>query len=117
MQTHKDLDVYKLSVDFVAEIYDLTKNFPKEEIYALTSQMKRAAISIPLNIAEGAARNSKKEYVQFLYISLGSCSELETCVIIGEKLGYINDAEKLNDKITRLKQMLLGVIKYQKQRR
>ncbi len=66
MQTHKDLKVYNLSIELVVEIYALTKTFPKEELYGLTSQIRRSAISIPSNIAEGAARNSKKEYIQFL---------------------------------------------------
>ena len=65
MQTHKDLKVYNLSIELVVEIYALTKTFPKEELYGLTSQIRRSAISIPSNIAEGAARNSKKEYIQF----------------------------------------------------
>lgn len=76
MKTHKDLDVWKLSVELVLDIYKITKNFPKEEIYGLTSQIRRSAISIPSNIAEGAGRNSKKEYVHFLYNSLGSLSKI-----------------------------------------
>ena len=76
--THKDLDVWKLGIDLVKEIYILTKKLPRNEQFGLVAQMRRCAISIPSNMAEGAARNSKKEYLQFLYISLGSMSELET---------------------------------------
>jgi len=75
---HKDLDVWKRSMDLVQLIYEYTKLFPKEEMYGLTSQMRRAAVSIPSNIAEGAARKGDKEFIQFLMLSLGSLSELET---------------------------------------
>jgi len=72
LQSHKDLNVWKQSMEFVSKIYRLTKGMPVEEQYGLSSQMRRSAISIPCNIAEGAARKSSKEYMQFLYISLGS---------------------------------------------
>jgi four helix bundle protein len=75
---HKDLNVWKKSMQFVMEIYSLTSHFPKEEIYGLTSQIRRAAVSIPSNISEGAARQTKKEFCQFLYIAMGSLAELET---------------------------------------
>lgn len=111
MKTHKDLDVWKLSVELVLDIYKITKNFPKEEIYGLTSQIRRSAISIPSNIAEGAGRNSKKEYVHFLYNSLGSLSELETQLMIAEKIGYLVSS-KVFDDITIIRKMLLKLIKY-----
>ena len=72
MKTHKDLDVWKLSIDFVTDIYKVTSSFPKEDQFGLTNQIRRAAVSVPSNIAEGAARNSDKEFLRFLYISLGS---------------------------------------------
>jgi len=75
MKTHKDLDVWKRGISFVEQIYITTKKFPKEELYGLTSQLRRAAVSFPSNIAEGAARSSTKEYIQFCYIALGSLSE------------------------------------------
>lgn len=111
MKTHKDLDVWKLSVELVLDIYKITKNFPKEEIYGLTSQIRRSAISIPSNIAEGAGRNSKKEYVHFLYNSMGSLSELETQLMIAEKIGYLVSS-KVFDDITIIRKMLLKLIKY-----
>lgn len=78
MKSHKDLDIWKRGLDLVTDICKLTKNFSKEEIYGLSAQMRRAAISYPSNIAEGAARNSKPDYIHFIYIALGSLSELET---------------------------------------
>lgn len=86
MKSHKDLEVWKRSVELVKTIYEITKSFPKEELYGLTNQMRRSAISIPSNIAEGAARNHNKEFIQFLYITLGSIAELETQIIISKKL-------------------------------
>lgn len=82
MKTHKDLEVWKKSVEFVTDLYKVTQDFPKEEFYGLTSQMRRAAVSIPSNIAEGSARQGNKELVQFLYIALGSAVELDTQLII-----------------------------------
>lgn len=95
VKTHKDLDVWKEAVMLVKKIYELTSVFPKEEIYGLTSQIRRAVVSIPSNIAEGAARNSTKEFIQFLYIALGSCAELDTQLIIAKELGYINEDQSL----------------------
>jgi four helix bundle protein len=86
MKNHKDLDVWVKSMDLVTDIYRATKTFPKDEMYGLTNQIRRAVISIPCNIAEGASRNSKKEFIQFLYVSLGSASELETQLLISERL-------------------------------
>ena len=88
MKTHKDVDCWKRGIELVTEVYKVTKSFPKDEIYGLTNQIRRASISIPSNIAEGAARNSNKEFIQFLYIALGSLSELETQFIISKNLEY-----------------------------
>ncbi len=116
MQTHKDLDVWKNSISFVTDIYSITKNFPKEEVYGITSQIRRSAVSIPSNIAEGAGRNHVKENIQFLYISLGSLSELETQLIISHNLGFI-DNEILDDICTKMKlitSQISGLINYMK---
>ena len=113
MKTHKDLDVWNCSIDFVTELYQITAKFPKEETYGLSSQMRRAAVSIPSNIAEGAARNHKNEFRQFLYISLSSAAELATQLIISEKLSYLskNQNENLIDKLNTISRMLQGLIK------
>ncbi|MBV6640636.1 MAG: four helix bundle protein [Cyclobacteriaceae bacterium] len=114
MATHKDLEIWKLSIDLVENIYGLTKQFPKEEMYGLTSQMRRASISIPSNISEGAARKGNNENIQFLYISLGSLSELDTQLIIAERLKYVEgtNLEKMNEDIIFLRRKLLNYIKY-----
>lgn len=91
MKDHKRLDVWKHSMDFVTFIYKLTESYPKSERFSLISQLRRAAISIPSNIAEGVARRSSREYVQFLYTARGSISELDTQLEISRSLGYITD--------------------------
>lgn len=110
MKTHKDLDVWQDSIGLYKDIYLLTKSFPSEELYGLTSQIRRSAVSIPSNIAEGSARNHNKEFVQFLYISLGSLAELETQLIIAQEIGYIKSYDFTF--MNKIKKMLLGLIKY-----
>ncbi len=114
MKSHKDLDVWKRSVQLVTSIYEVTKVFPKEEMYGLTNQIRRAAVSIPSNIAEGAARNHSKEFMQFLYIALGSMSELETQILIGENLKYFLtvDSEKIQNELSEIRKMILGLIRH-----
>ena len=114
MKTHKDLDVWIKSMELVTDIYKITKQFPKEEMYGLTNQIRRAAVSIPSNIAEGAARNSDKEFIQFLYIALGSTVEVETQIMISQNLKYIEEIPEILENITSIKQMLLGLIKHLK---
>jgi len=96
---HKELDVWKYSVDLVMDVYKITLDFPKEETYGLTSQIKRAVVSIPSNIAEGLARQTKREQIQFLYIALGSLSELETQLIISKKLGFFQETAYNNMRL------------------
>jgi four helix bundle protein len=111
--THKDLDIWKTGITLVNAVYKLTAKYPKEEMYGLSSQMRRAAISFPANIAEGAARNSNKEFIRFLYISLGSLSELETHIVIAKRLEYDTDVD-LDELIVLLRKKLLNFIKYLK---
>ncbi|WP_457611274.1 four helix bundle protein [Lutibacter sp.] len=108
---HKNLDAWKMSIDLVAEVYKVTKAFPKNEEYGITSQMRRSAISVPSNISEGAGRDSKKEYIRFLNISIGSLSELETQMIIAQRLKYINDST-IFDEIIKVRKLLMGLKKY-----
>lgn len=91
----KDLKVWHKSIDLVTQVYALSSGFPQEEVYGLTSQIRRSAISIPSNIAEGSSRNSVKSFSHFLDIALGSLSELETQIIIAYNLKYI-DEETIN---------------------
>ena len=113
MKTHKDLDIWKIGIQLVDDIYHMTRNFPENEKFGITSQIRRSAISIPSNIAEGAARSSKKEFIQFLYISLGSLSELETQLIISKKLKYLKNDDILQE-IEGLRKKMLNFIKFQK---
>jgi four helix bundle protein len=110
VKSYKDLTVWQKSIDFVASVYLLVKQLPKEETYALSDQIRRAVVSIPSNIAEGFGRNSTKEYVQFLYIALGSASEVETQIIIGQKIGYFKDIEQYSQDINEIKKMINGLI-------
>lgn len=110
IKNHKDLNVWKMSMNLVTSIYKSTRTFPHEELYGLTSQMRRAAISIPSNIAEGAARNSKKEFTQFLYISLGSLSELETQLLIANNLSYLDNIDNIIQEMSVLRKLLNGLI-------
>lgn len=91
---HKSLDVWKESVELCVSIYRATARFPKTEDFGLTSQMRRASVSIPSNIAEGAGRGATKEFIQFLKIASGSLSELDTQLEIALKLGYISESQK-----------------------
>jgi four helix bundle protein len=109
--THKDLEIWRHGIELVVHIYQATKTFPRDEEYGLKTQMRRAAVSFPSNIAEGAARASRREYTQFLHISLGSLSELETQVIIAERLGYLKGAALL-EEIETLRRKTLNLIKY-----
>jgi four helix bundle protein len=104
--THKDLEVYTRSLDLVEELYKLTERFPSSEDFGLTSQLRRAAISIPSNIAEGASRGSTKEFIRFLNIASGSLSEIETQLIIAERIGYLVVSDALQGKIKTIRKML-----------
>ncbi len=100
-----------MGLDIVEKVYRLTERFPKDEQFGLTSQLRRAAVSIPSNIAEGAARNSKREYLQYLYICLGSPAEVETQLIIANRLQYRNDQD-IMENIEHIRRKHLNFIKY-----
>ena len=113
VRTHKDLDVWKKSIEFVTEVYTVTALFPKSEIYGLTSQIRRAAVSIPSNIAEGATRSHKTEFKQFLYIALSSAAEIDTQILIAKNLGFIEQSklESIQAELASISRMLQGLIK------
>ena len=110
---HKKLDVWQKSIVLIEKIYELTKGYPSSENYGLTNQMRRAAISIPANISEGAARQTKKEFIQFLHMAQGSLSELDTHLEISERLGYLKDnhLRELSLLMNDVDKMLTGLIK------
>lgn len=93
LQSYRDLLVWQKALDLALLIYRLSEKFPKSEIYCLTSQLRRAAVSVPSNIAEGYGRGSRKEYLQFLSIAQGSLKELETQVILAQRLQYAKEEE------------------------
>lgn len=113
IKTFRDLVIWQKGIEVVIEIYRVTKKFPKEETYGLVSQMRRAAISIPSNAAEGFRQFHNREYKQFLYISSGSCGELETQVTIARKLNYINEEQEnaLLDRLDHIGRMISSLLK------
>lgn len=115
---YTDLDIWKESRALVKLVYTLTASFPKEESYGLTNQIRRSAVSIPSNIAEGCGRQSSKETIHFLYISRGSLYELETQVYLSLDLNYItkNNSEIILKKTTVCKKLLNGFINYYKKK-
>jgi four helix bundle protein len=110
--TYEDLKVWRRAMDLVLEVYRSTNSFPKQEIYGLTSQMRRAAVSIPSNIAEGKGRFSRKELLQFLFHARGSLLELQTQITIGRELGFLAAAEgeKLTDLASEVGRLLNGLV-------
>jgi len=108
---HRGLEVWNKAMDFVAEVYRITGEFPQSEMYGLTSQMRRAAVSIPSNLAEGAGRKGNKEFRQFLSIAQGSISELDTQLEIACRLGYVTEHNHANlvGRLTEISKMLYGL--------
>lgn len=112
MRNYKNYTVWQKSHQLVLEIYKITHNFPKEELFALTSQMKRSSSSIPTNIAEGCGRSSDKDFCRFLYISYGSANELEYQIILSIDLQFISfeNGQLLLSQIEEVKKMLNALI-------
>ena len=109
----RSLNAWQSSYELTLEIYRATKQFPSEELYALTSQLQRAAVSVPANIAEGYERNHQKEYKQFLYIAKGSLGEIETHLMLARDLGYLNnsDYDNIEERRSRTARLLIGLIR------
>jgi four helix bundle protein len=114
MRPHENLEVWKKAVDFVVTIYKHTSSFPKDERFGLTSQIRRASVSVAANIAEGAGRKSQKEFAYFLSNSQGSASEIDTELLIAHKLNYINENDYLFLKqyLDEIGRMLTGLCQY-----
>lgn len=113
MKTHHDLELWKKSIHLVTEIYKATESYPKAELYGLTNQIRRCAVSIPSNIAEGAARASSKEFSQFISIALGSIAELETQLIVSNNLNFLEkkNLDFLLDNFVTIRKMIVGLKK------
>jgi four helix bundle protein len=111
---HKKLEAWKQSMDLVIAIYKATKDFPNQEIYGITNQVRRAAVSVPSNIAEGAARQTKKEFANFLHVAQASLSELDTQIEIASRLGYIDvqSQKGLEDRMQPIDKMITGLIRH-----
>jgi four helix bundle protein len=106
---HENLDAWLQAIRLVKAVYLITRTFPREELYGLSSQMRRAAVSIPSNLAEGAARSTRKEFAQFICISMGSLSELETQTLIASELSYLPPRHEIFSHIERVAQLLHGL--------
>lgn len=113
MHNYKKLDVWKRGIVIATVVYKATQQFPSEEKFGIVSQMRRCAVSISSNIAEGAGRNSDNEFRHFLSIAFGSCSELETQLIISNKLGYLtkNEFDNISSDLAELQKMIFTLIK------
>ena len=113
---HRDLPVWKASIDLVEAFYVVTAKFPREEAFGLQAQMRRAAVSVSANIAEGSARKSTPELIQFLHVANGSLSELDTHLEIARRLGYVDDTTSIQERLDDVQGQLLAVIQSLKRR-
>jgi four helix bundle protein len=109
-QHFKELLVWQKAMVMVTRVYELTRSFPREEMYGLTSQIRRAAVSVPSNIAEGQARPTTGEFKHFLGIARGSLAELDTQLLIAQNLGYFQQTGDLFDKLAEVGRMLSGLV-------
>lgn len=118
MRPHEKLDVWRKAIDFTVAVYKTTETFPKEERFGLTSQLRRAAVSIAANIAEGAGRKSYKEFAHFLSNSQGSASEVETELLIARRLNYVEETNyiALRSALDEIGRMLTGLYRHLEKR-
>ncbi|MHB1053573.1 MAG: four helix bundle protein [Thiobacillus sp.] len=108
-RSHRSLNAWKQAMELVVSVYSVTATFPQHEQYGLVSQLRRAAVSVPANIAEGAARNGSKEFLHFLGIASGSLSELDTLIDLARQLGYVGNTEELNAKVDDVSGLVMGL--------
>ncbi len=113
IENFKDLRIWQESIELVEEIYRISKEFPKEELYGIVNQIRRSAVSLPSNIAEGFVRYHNKEFKQFLFIALASSAEVEAQLIVSNKLKYITKRklDELSNRIDKLNRMIMALIK------
>jgi four helix bundle protein len=113
MKDFRTLSVWQKSHKFAVLIYQKTTTFPKEEVYGITAQLRRAVVSVPTNIAEGCGRGSDKDFAKFAQIAIGSASECEYLILLSNELGYIDndDPDKLIEKVCEIKRMLTSLVK------
>jgi four helix bundle protein len=116
MGSYRNLAIYTKSMDLALGVYELTGTFPKSELYGMTSQIRRCAVSIPSSIAEGYSRNSTADFIRFLNIANGSLSELETQLELSYRLSYFSDIDAYNSQIRLIRSMLFKLIKALKAR-
>ena len=118
MKTYRDLIVWQKSIKLVTEVYSITKNFPKEELYGLTSQIRRSVVSIPSNIAEGYGRNSTQDYIRFLQIACGTLYEMQTQIEIAVNLDYLDReySENIFNQTNEIERMLNSFIRKMKEK-
>jgi four helix bundle protein len=114
--SYRDLNVWQNAMNLVEDVYKITANFLKEEKYGLISQIRRCSVSIPSNISEGFMRKSTKEYIQFIYISLGSLGELDTQMEIAVRLKFMESQKEFNEKLLLIRKQLYGLVKSLKTR-
>jgi len=113
---HKNLDVWSAAMDAATQVYRITEKFPADERFGLTSQMRRSAVSVPSNIAEGAARHTRKEFIQFLFMAQGSLSELDTQLELAKRLDLLdlNSWTALDSQLDRIDKLTSGLIRHQR---
>ena len=116
MKDHKDLDAWKHAMQLVRTVYGVSNALPESENYGLKAQLRRAAVSVPSNIAEGAARGSDAEVISFLYIARGSLAEVETQVLLAHSLGYLDGTQEVEAALSQTAQVLNGLIRFLKNR-
>ena len=116
IKTHKDLEVWKKAMSLVENVYRVTTDYPTSEMYGLTLQTRKSAVSVPSNIAEGAARFSNEEFIHFLYVALGSIAELETQLMVACRLESLKNKEVF-ENVIETRRVLLGLIRYVKEKK
>lgn len=109
---YKEMEIWKEAVELVTDIYKITEEYPKNELFGIVSQIRRVAISIPSNIAEGSVKHSDKETLRFLDIALGSLAELDTQMLISQNLDFISNYKEFEQKISKVRALLTGLIKF-----